>query len=316
MTDEDCVICHTPSKVFDERQGGDLYKVKCPSCGDFAITGTASRMLENAPILSSRQIANACGYVRQNQGMTISSEDVATLRSVEAPSVVERAEKLFIAIYKKWSSIGEQFAVPLLGEDSLYWKAITFSVNEGELLYLLRNYMRDTEGWINEHSPGNPYIGLITPRGHDHVSNVQRGNIDKVAGFCAMWFDSSMNPIWSHAIRPAIMAAGYDAIRIDGVEHNNKIDDEILANIRASRFVVADFTGERGGVYFEAGFAMGLGRPVIWTVQKDWLSKVHFDNRQYNFIVWNPNDLEDFKKRLHLRIEATIGRGPLELDPT
>lgn len=46
---------------------------------------------------------------------------------------------------------------------------------------------------------------------------------------------------------------------IGSKEHSNKIDDEIIGEIRRSAFIVADFTGHRGGVYFEAGFAMGLG---------------------------------------------------------
>ena len=55
----------------------------------------------------------------------------------------------------------------------------------------------------------------------------------------------------------------------------NSIDDEIIAEIRRSWFVVADFTcgtvpheGKevaipRGGVYYEAGFAQGLNVPLI-----------------------------------------------------
>lgn len=126
-----------------------------------------------------------------------------------------------------------------------------------------------------------------------------------------MWFDDEVKAIWTDVIAPSIKASGYNAIKIDNVEHNNKIDDEILSNIRRSRFVVADFTGERGGVYFEAGFALGLGRQVIWTVREDALKHIHFDNRQYNFIVWKGDNLGEFAKRLRLRIEATVGRGPL-----
>lgn len=57
---------------------------------------------------------------------------------------------------------------------------------------------------------------------------------------------------------------------------------------------------------------MGLGLPVIWTVRENDLDKVHFDNRQYNFILWSENDLADFSYRLQLRIEATIGKGPIK----
>jgi len=48
------------------------------------------------------------------------------------------------------------------------------------------------------------------------------------------------------------------------VHHNEKICDKIVSEIRKSRLLVADFTDNRGGVYFEAGFAMGLSIPVIW----------------------------------------------------
>jgi hypothetical protein len=42
-----------------------------------------------------------------------------------------------------------------------------------------------------------------------------------------------------------------------------------MAEIRRSRFVVADYTGQRNGVYFEAGFGLGLGLVVIPTCRAD-----------------------------------------------
>ena len=93
-------------------------------------------------------------------------------------------------------------------------------------------------------------------------------------------------------------------MRMDLKEHNQKICDAIIAEIRRSRFLVADFTGHRGGVYFEAGYALGLGIPVIWTCREDELADTHFDTRQYNHVVWkNEKDLFEKLKR---RIEATI----------
>lgn len=64
-------------------------------------------------------------------------------------------------------------------------------------------------------------------------------------------------------------------------------------------------------MYFEAGFALGLGLQVIWTCKKSELDekKIHFDTRQYNFVTWEENKLDEFKVALQNRIEATIGRG-------
>jgi hypothetical protein len=74
--------------------------------------------------------------------------------------------------------------------------------------------------------------------------------------------------------------------------------------------LVADFTIQRGGVYFEAGYGLGLGMHVIWTVRSDALNDVHFDNRQYNFIRWEAGKWDALEFALKNRIEATIGRGP------
>jgi nucleoside 2-deoxyribosyltransferase len=151
---------------------------------------------------------------------------------------------------------------------------------------------------------------VITPKGYEQLEELRDSHTDSRVGFCAMWFSKDLDQLWSDGIELAIVAAGYLAKRIDGVHHNNRIDDEIIATIRRSKFVVADFTGHRGGVYFEAGFALGLGRPVIWCVQEDELDKLHFDTRQYNFITWQADRLAEFRSRLANRIEATIGHGP------
>jgi hypothetical protein len=117
-----------------------------------------------------------------------------------------------------------------------------------------------------------------------------------------------MREAYARGFEVGIRQAGYDPLRVDRVEHVGKVDDEIIAEIRRSRFVVADFTGHRAGVYFEAGFALGLNLPVIWTCRRDHIADLHFDIRQFNCIDWTePDELAD---RLQKRIEAVIGAGP------
>lgn len=126
-----------------------------------------------------------------------------------------------------------------------------------------------------------------------------------------MSFASALSNLYDEAITPAIREAGYEPIRVDRKEHTNSIDDEIVGNIRKSRFMVADFTGQRAGVYFEAGMMAGLGRNVIWICDKNELEEVHFDVRQRNFIDWE--SVEDARARLHKRILAIEGQGPRAL---
>jgi hypothetical protein len=125
--------------------------------------------------------------------------------------------------------------------------------------------------------------------------------------FIARWFKPSMKSTGGK-IYKAVTDSGFNPMEIDNKEHNNEISGEILYEIKRSRFLVADVTGGRQGVYFEAGFAKGLGLPVIWTCRhgteaelKKWM---HFDTRQYNHILWeNEDDLYD---KLINRIKGTI----------
>ena len=152
---------------------------------------------------------------------------------------------------------------------------------------------------------------MVTVNGYRQIAE-QESHVATTQAFVAMWFHDETDDAFKHGIKPAIEAAGYTPLRIDQKPDVNKIDDEIIAEIRRSRFLVADFTqdkeGARGGVYFEAGFAQGLGIPVIYTCRKDVMDKLHFDTRQYAHIVWETPD--DLRNGLLNRILARIGEGP------
>ena len=141
------------------------------------------------------------------------------------------------------------------------------------------------------HFPENWKIRL-TFNGLAFISDAQSKADMSNEIFLAMWFDQSMDTFAKHLTDGFAGHGGFELIRIDKAQHNNKIDDEIVARIRKSRLIIADFTcpdngqGHRGGVYYEAGFAHGLGKNVIFTVRDDCVEKLHFDTRQYNHIIW------------------------------
>ena len=315
MSSIECPIC---------KSNTDNENSFCSRCGDFSISGTAAVMW-NANEPSLKQIANACGWIREHQNIVISSDQIEFLLSIKLPSVAERATKILIAIENKITSISscvDIFAHDLAGfndspekdifiKNQLFWLGISYSANLEDLKYLLTDYLDKETGILESRNQGAYFKVQIRPKGHEFLESLKQTRTDSQIGFCAMWFNESVLPIWTDAVQPAIKNAGYDPKRIDGHQHNNRIDDEIIAMLRRSKFVVADFTGQRGGVYFEAGFALGLGLQVIWTCKKSDLEEVHFDNRQYNFVLWEEGKLDEFKVALQNRIEATIGRGNL-----
>ena len=199
--------------------------------------------------------------------------------------------------------------------DNAYFKFLCHSgcVDDKEFVFILAHL--EECGLITRDGRNNREQSCtLTIEGYTRLVELERINTDSSKAFIAMWFDRSMNEAWEHGIAPAVRQAGYEPLRIDQREHVNKIDDEIVAEIRRARFVVADFTqgdtGARGGVYYEAGFAHGLGIPVIFCCRKDRLKKVHFDTRQYNHIVWETP--EDLRGQLAKRISAVLGDGPIE----
>lgn len=131
-------------------------------------------------------------------------------------------------------------------------------------------------------------------------------NDDSRIGFVAMWFNESMEGIYCNGIKLAIERLGYESVRIDKQEHNDRIDQRIFEQIRKARFLVADLTANRAGVYYEAGFAAGQGIPVIHICKDTDFDSRHFDVKTYNTIKYN-NDV-DLCKKLVSRIEGTIGR--------
>ena len=275
------------------------YQVDCPYCGKYIINPTAYADLCSRAI-TNRQIANISCYLHENQKLSITTDNIYNLLKIKTPSFHERADKLLLAL-EKITEYAWQYFEQQLEWYSSGWCSCGIELDE-TIAYLIRT------GRIAEASPGTRKY-KIDADGWAHLEELKKVNADKLQGFVAMWFDDSMMKIYDEAISKGILNAGYNPHLVINREHNGKIDDEIIAQIRQSRFLLADFTGHRGGVYYEAGFAQGLGIEVIWTCNKNAIEDLHFDIRQYNCIVWANEDLNEFKRRITSRIEASIGRG-------
>jgi hypothetical protein len=159
-----------------------------------------------------------------------------------------------------------------------------------------------------------PSKASLTPSGWARFEELTQGRSQpENPAFVAMWFGGTdqkakMDQVFQLGIQPAIEDAGYLATRVDLTEHNDWIMDKVLADIRLSPFVVADCTGHRNGVYYEAGFARGLGIPVIHTCDAKDFANAHFDTAQLNHVLWDTAG--ELKTKLYHRIMGTIGRGP------
>ena len=249
------------------------------------------------------------------------TEEIITFAKNRRPlEVYERADRLLSFLVLARNAVSEIIRISPVTDDNpnltesliecchaLAWsESQTFN----DLFYFL-DYLQK-QNWINRIG-ANGYT--VTVHGHNQVAE-QKASINSSQAFVAMWFNESMDKAFKEGIGPAVMEAGYIPLRIDNKKDVNKLDDEIIAAIRESLFVIADFThgkeGLRGSVYYEAGFAHGLGKTVIFTCQEDTIRKLHFDVRQYAFIGWKTP--EDLRKGLLDRIRARVGTGLVSSD--
>ena len=99
---------------------------------------------------------------------------------------------------------------------------------------------------------------------------------------------------------------GFTPIFIDekDISSERTINDEIIANLKKCKFCIADFSYHKNGVYFESGFALGQGKPVIYTCEHGHFKNAHFDIKPLQHIIYlKPEELTE--KLVH-KIEAWI----------
>ncbi len=312
MDNNTCPICRLKDPRFRATGRGqnDTWDIACPCCGTFSISSEAKLELMGCADPARGLLA---GCIREQ---TIRGHAILLLSSNgDAPANLPGGVRLH-DVTELWAprSIGERLdrsllnliglsqdvgnPVQLYGPDH----SVVFASNDTQFLFFLRTLA--ARGWLEKSTPVIPGSVTVSAEGWARAAELQTSRAESKQAFVAMSFDSSMEIAWTDGFAPGIERTGYRPHRVDKEEHLEKICDKIIADIRRSRFLIADFTLQKPGVYFEAGFALGLGLPVVWTCRKDDLERCHFDTRQYNHIVWETP--EDLARQLKNRIEATI----------
>jgi hypothetical protein len=288
--------------IFDSSRAGGRYK----------ITESVSAM--SARSVSEKKVITTWLCDQRRLGVstpTISSYNIEEIAARPLLGFSKRVDRALLFIASKIPRIDYRFQA---GNNDATNMLIAEAECEDirELVGLLQ-IMQDMNLLIRDETLTNQW--QLSPPGWARFEELTTRATDSTQAFVAMWFTDEMSSAWADGIKPAIEDAGYRPLRIDKKEHSDKIDDQIIAEIRRSRFLVADFSCEpgkaRGGVYYEAGFAMGLNIPVVWSCRKSSFDDLHFDTRQYNHIPWDTT--AELKEQLTNRIRAVIGQGPLKV---
>ncbi len=111
---------------------------------------------------------------------------------------------------------------------------------------------------------------------------------------CAFGY-SDVDELYNSHLADACENLGYKPVRVDMTEPHQTITEKIMEGITVAACVIADLTYARPSVYFEVGYAVGLGIPLVATCRKDHFrgakddQRIHFDLEQYKTSFWEIN---------------------------
>lgn len=335
---EKCFICFSIDATWIKESTYDGLEYSCPRCGKYTITKDAYEFLE-------KQDNHAIRNEFDKKAPSLAAE--MKLKG-ETPFAIELSltgrlivnGRDFLNTYpedfeeKIWRSLNNLYRLlkpmqweSIIKDDVRYFFSNNLNEAASVVLALKKlNYIKKKD----ESLAVFDFSIMLTLDGWRAAKKYNAKIINKNTVFVAMWFDVNATSNYRTATKKAIIRAGYEPVIVDEVMHNDFIMDKITNLINESRFVIADFScapetidkekiknGVRGGVYYEAGYAKGLGLQVIHTCNKSSFdqNRLHFDIQQKSTIIWHDNNGiiktngYDYIEYLKEHIIATVGKG-------
>jgi hypothetical protein len=225
--------------------------------------------------------------------------------NISPPTPQQQADGLVVWLGGRLSLATDQFEVgscaleAILGTD-FGWDKVSFILDE--LAEGARPLLKV------ERAAETVRLGL-TFSGWQRYEVLKQSSIVSRTGFMAMKYnDPATREIYDRCFKPACSAAGFRLFRNDEIQKPGLIDAQMMVDIRTAAFLVADLTGHSLGVYWEAGFAAGLGKPVIYTCERQVFeaAKTHFDVNHHATILWSNDNQEAAGRELKAMIRLAL----------
>jgi hypothetical protein len=313
-----CAACAT----MLNRRGtpmGDSFLYDCPRCGLLQVTGTAISMLEDLRARATASKIDAVSHVarrweRGDKALFVSSSTARKwFEEAELASLTEQERNLVLWLGLKRDSDGDPSFQHIVTEGELASivggrslpEAMRFIVDHAASAGLVEDLdtaQRDKVG---------VFILRLTFEGWERFEELQRTEADSRTAFMAMAFgNADLDSVYRDCFSPASADAGFKLRRLDENQGAGLIDDQLRVAIRTAKFLIADLTTDNRGAYWEAGFAEGLGKPVIYvceaSVFNNERTRPHFDTNHLLTVPWNRADLTDARRRLTATIRNTF----------
>jgi hypothetical protein len=162
------------------------------------------------------------------------------------------------------------------------------------------------EGRINHDDTARVTLSF---EGWKRYEELHAGRSESKKAFMAMPYgDDLVDRVFRECFKPAVARAGFELVRLDERPKAGLIDDRLRVEILTSRFLISDLTHGNHGAYWEAGFAEGKGKPVIYTCRRSYFDEngTHFDASHHLTVRWEPENLHEAAHELTATIRATL----------
>jgi hypothetical protein len=305
--------------------GGDYVDLRCDVCGRFQISGTAHHIyfgLNAGQTLSNLERA----VISHRLSTRTDTEDIAQITThimaeiigkARLPHPAQQAKNLIRFIGNCVLETGEPLflsksaaaKIGALNTDSV--ERLCHQLTDKGLLFLANEHLEIVS--LAQSVRHRAYD--LTLDGWEMYDDEKRGRLSGSFGFIALKFgDSILDPFLTNVIKPTVKDGfGYDLYDMRDVSQAGIIDNIMRAQIRDSAFILVDLTHDNAGAYWEAGYAEGLGKPVIYLCERAKFdeAKTHFDTNHCTTVLWSEDkDHEQFKKELLATLGRSLNRFP------
>jgi hypothetical protein len=309
---DSCPVCNTPLLAQPLNAGGkDATQFACPRCGRFVLTGTLIATLPHTLALTPDAAAKLSHALRRAQ--EVNSEVCFSTSTIEEvllrplPRPQEQADLLV-----RWLALNIPGPGELVDLSPETHAGIVGAKSDSGFALVLDHLF--SVGLLTGHQLKT--IGAqgrakatLSFKGWAYYEDLAKGSIVYRKAFMAMKFgDPVLERILRDVFKPAAKLAGFDLFKLDDVPKAGLIDDRLRVEIQSSDFLVADLTHDNLGAYWEAGYAEGLGKPVIYTCERSKFeaTKTHFDTNHHLTIVWDSATPDSAAEALKATIRATL----------
>jgi hypothetical protein len=278
------------------------YVDNCLRCGKYQVERTAIDDIP-LPLTDIKKIAIASYSVRRLQTAgkrpILSKQFFDEISKRELPSPSDLADNLLLFIAERY---GDRPGATLsIDHRDMSIASTIGGVDQEDVLWAIRELEEEqlVKGdWINHFTNGH-----IRGSGWRRIEQLRRAHIaSRYAFFARQFSNDDLDRLYAECLQPAVKQTGYDLKTV--TQKAGHIDAIIEDEIRRCRFLIADLSDDNAGAYWEAGFAEGLGKDVIY-ICRDGV-KTHFDTDHRQTVRWNLKKLDQTAKQLKAVIRNTL----------